>query len=126
MNLSKSVQVSIPRARQTFKKIQRNKNQVHLVAVDQRGMVLGLTTLILEQKFVHNFRMMGHIEDVVVRPAYERRGIGRALIRQAIAEAKKAGCYRLRLFCADHNLPFYRKAGFRPHENAMQLDLIKK
>ncbi|KFM14170.1 hypothetical protein AAA799O18_00780 [Marine Group I thaumarchaeote SCGC AAA799-O18] len=34
--------------------------------------IIGSTTLFIEQKFIHDSGLVGHIEDVVVRKAYDR------------------------------------------------------
>ncbi|MFH1207002.1 MAG: GNAT family N-acetyltransferase [Patescibacteria group bacterium] len=122
-HLSKTVEPNIPKAKKTWKLIRKNPSHKIFVAVDERNKVVGLATLVIEQKFVHRFGRMSHLEDVAVRLGFEGQGIGRALVRRAIKEAKKAGCYRIRLFCLDSNIRFYKKSGFRLNENGMQLDL---
>ncbi|MFA6553104.1 MAG: GNAT family N-acetyltransferase [Patescibacteria group bacterium] len=122
-HLSKTVKPDIAKAKKTLKLIRKNPNHKIFVAVDKRNMVVGLITLVIEQKFIHRFGKMSHIEDVVVREGFEGQGIGGALVKQAICAAEKAGCYRIRLFCSDRNVKFYARAGFFQHENGMQLDL---
>ncbi len=124
-HLSKTVEPNIAKAKKTLKAIYKNPDHKIFVAVNARNNVVGLTTLVIEQKFVHRFGKMSHLEDVVVRPGFEGQGIGRALVLRAVREARKAGCYRIRLFCLDRNIRFYKKAGFRLNENGMQLDLKK-
>ncbi|MET0189932.1 MAG: GNAT family N-acetyltransferase [Pseudonocardia sediminis] len=46
--------------------------------------------------------------DVVVHPSRQRRGIGRALVAQAIREATDSGCSWLHADFADDLAPFYR------------------
>jgi glucosamine-phosphate N-acetyltransferase len=64
------------------------------VAVTDEGEVVGLITLLVDQKFARSFAKAGHIEDVVVRKEYEGRGIGSALLAAAEEEAKRQGCYK--------------------------------
>ena len=57
----------------------------------------------------------GFLEDLFVEEPYRKQGIGSQLVRQAIAEAKNRGCYKLiansRTFAgAIHK--FYEKQGF--------------
>ena len=122
-HLSKTVEPSIAKAKKTLKLIRKNPSHKIFVAVDKHNKAIGLITLVIEQKFIHWFGKMSHIEDVVVRSGFEGQGIGSALVKRAIAAAKKAGCYRIRLFCSDKNLKFYKRAGFFQHENGMQLDI---
>ena len=42
--------------------------------------MIGATTLLVEQKFIHSGGKAGHIEDVVTRKGFEGLGIGSALI----------------------------------------------
>jgi glucosamine-phosphate N-acetyltransferase len=86
------------------------------------GQVVGTAALLLEQKFIHGGGYVGHIEDVVVLRENAGQGIGTALVRHALKEAHKAGCYKVILNCHDKNVPFYEKLGFRRHELEMRLD----
>jgi ribosomal protein S18 acetylase RimI-like enzyme len=56
-----------------------------------------------------------YIEDIVVDVQYRRRGIGRALIRQAIAWAQENGCPGIMLETQDNNVAgcgLYQSCGF--------------
>ena len=48
--------------------------------------------------------------DVLVHPAYRRRGIGRALVAEAVHQARAADCTWLHADFADDHVPFYRDA----------------
>ena len=62
-------------ARDILKKIIVNPDHIiHVAEVD--GKVVGSTTLLIEQKFIHEGGKVGHIEDVVVSKEFEGRGIG--------------------------------------------------
>lgn len=52
--------------------------------------------------------------DPTVHPDYRRQGMGLALIAQAEAAARAAGCEWLHVDYEDYLDPFYRAAGFRP------------
>jgi predicted N-acetyltransferase YhbS len=85
--------------------------------------VIGTASLLVEQKFIHQGGMVGHIEDVSVRLGYEKRGIGTALVRHATEQARKLGCYKVILDCSEHLIPFYAALGFRCHAVQMRTDL---
>ena len=58
-----------------------------------------------------------HILDVATHPAHRRQGVGRALVAQAIALARKHGANHLFLEVRPSNEPamaLYRQAGFVP------------
>lgn len=80
-----------------------------LDAVTDAGGILGFTTLIDVADFVH-------LEQLSVHPEHGRRGIGRALIAHAIADARGRGvrAVTLRTFAeVPWNGPFYERLGFR-------------
>lgn len=77
----------------------------------ETGALAASGTLLLEQKFVHNARKVGHIEDIVVSPAFERRGLGRKLIETLHRIAKGKGCYKVILDCSEDVVGFYEKCG---------------
>lgn len=122
-NLSKTIKENIKKGRKAFKHIQKNKNHRILVAIDENNFVIGLTTLLIERKFIHEFGKLGHIEDVVVREGFEGNGIGGALIDKAKKIAKKEDCYRIILNCSDDKIKFYEKLGYKKRENEMALEL---
>lgn len=99
-------------------------NPVYNIFVAEiNGVIAGAITLLVEQKFIREGGKVGHIEDVVTRKEYERRGVGKALVMRAIEEAKTRGCYKVILDCEEHNMPFYEKIGFKRHGVEMRLDL---
>jgi glucosamine-phosphate N-acetyltransferase len=110
-------------AKQIFDKINVNPNHKIFVAV-LNGKVIGSTTLLIEQKFIHDGGKVGHIEDVVITKDYQRKGIGEKLIRFVLDYAKKKNCYKTILDCLDDVKPFYEKIGFRKHQNCMRYDHV--
>ena len=126
-NLSEmgSIEESMEKAEQIFNKITENPLHRIFVAVDKEtSEVIGATTLLVEQKFIHSGGKAGHIEDVVTRKGFEGLGIGSTLINHALHFAKTNGCYKVILDCSDTNIRFYQKTGFKVHETSMRYDLI--
>ncbi|KFM14171.1 Acetyltransferase domain containing protein [Marine Group I thaumarchaeote SCGC AAA799-O18] len=102
-----------------LKKIKQNPNHIIHVAVDE---IIGSTTLFIEQKFIHDSGLVGHIEDVVVRKAYEGQGIGMKLVSSLLDVAKQRKCYKTILNCEDSLKSFYEKIGFKKATNEMRYD----
>ena len=89
------------KSREILKKIKQNPNHIIHVAIDDKKIV-GSTTLFIEQKFIHDGRLVGHIEDVVVRKDYEGQGIGMKLVISLLDVAKQRKCYKTILNCEDN------------------------
>jgi glucosamine-phosphate N-acetyltransferase len=90
------------------------------------GKVVGTATLLLERKFTHHGGLVGHIEDVATHRDHNGQGVGSALMKHVIDEARKLGCYKVILTCYERYVPFYSRLGFRAHDVGMRLDLSEK
>jgi glucosamine-phosphate N-acetyltransferase len=122
-NLSDTGGLSPGTARKIVKTISRAGLYHVFVAVGADGQVVGTTTLLVEQKFIHGGGLVGHIEDVVVRKGCEGRGIGGSVVKAAVQMAKELGCYKVILDCREDVEAFYAKLGFSRHDVGMRLDL---
>ena len=106
-------------AKNILKKIIENPDHViHVAEVD--GKIVGSTTLLIEQKFIHEGGKVGHIEDVVVSKEFEGRGIGIKLVTSLLEVAKAKNCYKTILDCKDELIPFYERIGFKQESNQMR------
>ena len=109
------------KAKEILKKIKQNSNHIIHVAIDDKKIV-GSTTLLIEQKFIHDGGLVGHIEDVVVRKDYEGKGIGIRLVTSLLERAKEKNCYKTILDCKDDVKQFYERIGFKCESNGMRYD----
>ena len=109
------------KAKEILKKIKQNPNHIIHVAIDDEKIV-GSTTLFIEQKFIHDGGYVGHIEDVVVRKDYERKGIGIKLVTSMLERAKEKNCYKTILDCKDDVKQFYERIGFKHESSGMRYD----
>ena len=108
-------------AKNILRKILQNDNHIiHVAELD--GKIVGSTTLLIEQKFIHMGGIVGHIEDVVVKKEFWGQGIGMKLVLSLLDIAKKRQCYKTILNCEDSLIPFYEKIGFRHKSNEMRFD----
>ena len=107
--------------KEILKKIKQNPNHTIHVAIDNKKIV-GSTTLFIEQKFIHDGGLVGHIEDVVVRKDYEGKGIGMKLVISLLNVAKQRKCYKTILNCKDSLKPFYENIVFKQIANEMRYD----
>ena len=109
------------KANEILKKIKQNTNHIIYVAIDNKKIV-GSTTLLIEQKFIHDGGLVGHIEDVVVRKDYEGKRIGIKLVTSMLERAKEKNCYKTILDCKDDVKQFYERIGFKRESNGMRYD----
>ena len=119
--LRKASDLDKNKAKEILEKIKRNSNQIIQVAIDDRKIV-GCITLLIEQKFIHDGGLVGHIEDVVVRKDYEGKGIGMKLVTSMLEYAKRKNCYKTILDCKDDVKQFYERIGFKHESNGMRYD----
>lgn len=109
--------VDITQTKQLFSFIETlpHNHFIYVIYDDNTNETIGSITLIIEQKVIHNFGYVCHIEDVIVRKKYHNKSIGTKLINIAKEVAKQHNCYKIILNC-DHNLKkFYVKNDFLNH-----------
>ena len=111
------------KAEEVFEKINSNPDHIIVVA-ELDGKIVGTTTLLIEPKFIHGGRLVGHIEDVVVDKNFEGQRIGEKIIKYLLEFAKNRGCYKTILDCTDDVKPFYEKLGFKHIANELRFDHI--
>jgi len=119
--LKKASNIDKNKAKEILKKIKQNQNHIIHVAIDDNK-IIGSTTLFIEQKFIHDGGLVGHIEDVVVRKDYEGKGIGIKLVMSLLEYAKEKNCYKTILDCKDDVKQFYERIGFKRESNGMRYD----
>lgn len=108
------------KAMEIFDRAAKDPNRMTAVAViDER--VVGAATLLVEQKFIHCGGLAGHIEDVAVHRDHQGAGIGRAVIRFLLEDARARGCYKTILDCKDDLVSYYEGLGFSRESNGMRI-----
>ena len=120
-DLKQASDLDLNTAKKIIKKILDDENHIIHVA-EMNGMIVGSTTLLIEQKFIHKGGLVGHREDVVVKKEFEGQGIGMRLVKSLLDVAKQKKCYKTILNCKDDLRPFYTKMGFNQATNEMRFD----
>lgn len=122
-SLRKTSSIDKNKVNTIFDKI--NSNNDHIVVVAElNGKIVGTTTLLIEQKFIHDGGMVGHIEDVVVDNKFQGQKIGEKIIKHVLEHARNRGCYKTILNCTDEVKPFYEKIGFKNVAHELRFDHI--
>lgn len=78
--------------------------------------IVATCALALIPNLTRNLRPYGVIENVVTDPEYRRRGCATQVLRSALEDAWREGCYKVMLSTGskrEETLRFYEKAGFR-------------
>ena len=97
-----------------------NLSENHMVKViKNEDKIIATVTIFKELKILNNFKKVGHIEDVVVDKKFRGLGLGKKLID--IAKNECIDCYKITLYCKDHNIFFYEKCGFSKNANQMAI-----
>lgn len=94
-------------------------------SVQEKDREIGRAYLYVMPNDLHT-EPFGLLEDVYIDPEKRGRGIGRKLIEDVIARARKAGCYKL-IATSRHSRPqvhkLYRKLGFNEHGVEFRINL---
>jgi len=122
-SLRKTSNIDKNKANAIFNKINSNPDHVIVVA-EMEGVVVGSATLLIEQKFIHDGGIVGHIEDVVVDKNFQGQKIGEKIIKYLLEYAKNRGSYKTILDCTDDVKPFYEKIGFKNVANELRFNHI--
>jgi GNAT superfamily N-acetyltransferase len=104
-------------ARAHFARLRRYpSNRIFAAYVD--GVLAGTYALILLDKLAKRGAREGIVEDVAVRPDFQRRGVGRAMMEHAREQCRLAGCYKMALSSGlerEDAHRFYESLGFERH-----------
>jgi GNAT superfamily N-acetyltransferase len=87
------------------------------------GEAIGSTALFLVERLPSppNPRSVeGYLAHLYVAPAWRRAGVGSALVRAALDEARARSLGRVRLHATEPGRPLYERAGFRMRTNDME------
>src|SRR6516225_653278 len=87
------VNLTVEKAKDVFRDRLRKGIRTYVARIDDR--IVGTASLLIEEKFIHEGGCSGHIEDVAVHPEYQKQGVGAALVRYLIEQARAAGCYKV-------------------------------
>ena len=97
-----------------------------LMVAEEDGRVVGTLALLVMDNLGHLGARSAIVEDVVVDHTMQGRGVGKVMMRHAMARATAKGCYKLTLSsnmkrAAAHK--FYDDLGFRRHGYSFWIDL---
>lgn len=85
--------------------------------------IIGTGSLLIEDKIIHNFGKVGHIEDIVIDKDFRGLGLAKRLVIDLVELAKEIGCYKVILDASDEVAGLYTKCGFTKSANNMRINL---
>lgn len=112
-----------------FRKTEFSKNQfkryvkrnfVWVIEEDNKKLI-GSGTILFEQKLIHNFGKVAHLEDIIISKEYREKGYGSILINYLINVSIKKKCYKIILNCNEKIEKFYMINGFT--RNGLEMDI---
>jgi GNAT superfamily N-acetyltransferase len=104
-------------AREQFARL-RQYPSYRIFVAETDGAIAGTYALIILDNLAKRGARAGVVEDVAVLPAFQGRGIGRAMMEHAREECRRAGCYKMTLssnVAREGAHRFYDALGFERH-----------
>ena len=87
-----------------------NTHQIYVII--DNDFLIGMGTLLIENKIIHGGKSVGHIEDIVIDKKYRGQSYGKLLIDYLTEKARDLDCYKVILNCSEDHVAFYEKSGF--------------
>ncbi len=115
----------IAEAKQLLAQFSHYPNYRLFVACDA-DRVVGTFALLVMHNLAHQGTPSAIVEDVVVSDAHQSQGIGRDMMRHAMALAREAGCYKLVLSSnqkRERAHAFYESLGFQRHGFSFSIEM---
>ncbi len=120
--------LSVERARRVVTKIKSYPDyRIYVVMAD--GKIIGTFALLIMDNLAHMGAKSGIVEDVVVHPSRQGRGIGKQMMQFAMDRCRDKGCYKLALssnIVREEAHRFYDSLGFKRHGYSFIVDLTRK
>ncbi|MDO8620015.1 MAG: GNAT family N-acetyltransferase [bacterium] len=104
-------------------KKEKRENAIRLSAIEN-GEELGAMYLYLIRNDSHT-EPYGFLEDLLVKEEHRKKGIGSTLVKEAIEEAKRLGCYKLigtSRMERENVHQFYEKLGLKKYGYEFRID----
>lgn len=98
-------------------------NNIYVCIDNENNKVVGIITIFIEKKIIHNLGKIAHIEDLVVDKEERNKGISKLLINKCINYAKYEKCYKIILNCNTSLIKFYEKNNFYNAGYQMRMNL---
>ena len=99
--------------------IEELKDNHIIKVIELNNKIVASGTLYIENKIIHNFGKVGHIEDIVININFRGKSLGKQIVQNLIDLSEKNKCYKVILNCNESNINFYERCGFIKKEHEM-------
>jgi GNAT superfamily N-acetyltransferase len=120
--------LSIPDAERLFARFAAYPDYT-LYVVEDGPRIVGTFALLVMDNLGHLGAPSAIVEDVMVAPDAQGKGVGQGMMRFAIEQARQKGCYKLMLSSnlkRERAHAFYEQLGFERHGYSFRVDLGEK
>ena len=120
--------LSIMPAQRIFNRIRNYPDyKIYVAKADHR--IVGTFGLLMMDKLSHLGAKSGIVDDLMVHPDWQGKGIGKKMMQFAMDRCRESGCYKLMLSSnikreLAHN--FYEKLGFKKHGYSFIVEFTKE
>lgn len=94
------------------RELQAGRARIFFAVVDGEPVAMVLARIVDNYRTALFGTLYGQINNVYVRPAWRRRGIGRTLMEQALGWLREEGCVVARLHASEDGRALYTGMGF--------------
>ncbi|CAH0395587.1 unnamed protein product [Bemisia tabaci] len=117
--LTSTGDVTFDQFKKRFSQMKQCPNTYYIAVVEdlETNTIVATTTLVIEQKFIHECGIRGRIEDVVVCDTKRGKQLGKLMIGTMTALAEYLKVYKVSLECKDSLVPFYGQFGYKKEAN---------
>lgn len=106
-------------------KMLNDHHQIFVIEDVSSGKIIGSGTTLIEEKLIHNFGKVGHIEDIVIDNQYRGISLGKAMVEHLTDHCIfTRKCYKCILNCSFDNKVFYEKCDYK--NNGLQMSLYDR
>ena len=95
-----------------FKNFILHEENTRIYVLEDKNKLYATGTILTEKKFIHDFSLYCHIEDIIVKNEFKGKGYGTLLMKKMIDICKQKRCYKMLLDCDIQLIQFYEKCGF--------------
>lgn len=100
------------------------EHQIWLVEDSVTQKIIGTGTILVENKLIRNYGRVGHLEDIVISPEYQSKGLGKMLVKHLCKIVEDLGCYKCVLNCNPRLVSFYQKNNFTNNGINMRVNFL--